>query len=192
MGCRPRRSTAPGCCTRGSTTGPEYLCGNASTPSRPATPATPTGSPIRPHRRVNDPLARHERAVGRSVEVLCLDHYLEYSTKPGGLPGATALHKPRPAACSPPHINTIGCRPCSAATPRHPRPDRHPAGAPQHACRRAVAAMDRAVASSDPRRCSSTPAATSAPSSPLPWALARYDRPPPSLTDSTTYSPSQS
>jgi transposase len=37
-------------------------------------------------------VARHERAVGRYVEVLTLDHYLEVlKTKPGGLPGATAL-----------------------------------------------------------------------------------------------------
>ncbi len=37
-------------------------------------------------------VARHERAVGRYVEVLALDHYLEVlKTKPGGLSGATAL-----------------------------------------------------------------------------------------------------
>lgn len=37
-------------------------------------------------------VARHERAIGRFVEVLSLDHYLEVlKTKPGGLPGATAL-----------------------------------------------------------------------------------------------------
>jgi hypothetical protein len=37
-------------------------------------------------------VARHDRAVGRHVEVLCLDHYLEVLvTKPGALPGATAL-----------------------------------------------------------------------------------------------------
>ena len=37
-------------------------------------------------------VARHERAVGRYVEVLTLDHYLEVlKTKPGALPGATAL-----------------------------------------------------------------------------------------------------
>jgi hypothetical protein len=37
-------------------------------------------------------VAHHERAVGRYVEVLTLDHYLEVlKTKPGGLPGATAL-----------------------------------------------------------------------------------------------------
>jgi hypothetical protein len=37
-------------------------------------------------------VARHERAVGRYVEVLTLDHYLEVlKIKPGGMPGATAL-----------------------------------------------------------------------------------------------------
>ena len=37
-------------------------------------------------------VARHERAAGRYVEVLTLDHYLEVlKTKPGALPGATAL-----------------------------------------------------------------------------------------------------
>jgi len=37
-------------------------------------------------------VATHERAFGRFVEVLLLDHYLEVlKTKPGGLPGATAL-----------------------------------------------------------------------------------------------------
>ena len=37
-------------------------------------------------------VARHERAVGKFVEVLVLDHYLEVlKIKPGGLPGATAL-----------------------------------------------------------------------------------------------------
>lgn len=37
-------------------------------------------------------VAHHERAAGRYVEVLVLDHYLEVlKTKPGALPGATAL-----------------------------------------------------------------------------------------------------
>ena len=37
-------------------------------------------------------VAEHERAIGRYQEVLMLDHYLEVlKTKPGGLPGATAL-----------------------------------------------------------------------------------------------------
>jgi len=37
-------------------------------------------------------VARHERAAGKYTEVLTLDHYLEVlKTKPGALPGATAL-----------------------------------------------------------------------------------------------------
>ncbi len=37
-------------------------------------------------------VARHDRAAGRYLEVLALDHYLEVLTrKPGALPGATAL-----------------------------------------------------------------------------------------------------
>jgi transposase len=37
-------------------------------------------------------VARHERAVAKYAEVLVLDHYLEVlTTKPGALPGATAL-----------------------------------------------------------------------------------------------------
>jgi transposase len=37
-------------------------------------------------------VAHHERAAGRHVEVLALDHYLEVlKSKPGALPGATAL-----------------------------------------------------------------------------------------------------
>ncbi len=41
-------------------------------------------------------IARHERAVGRYVEVLALDHYLEVlAVKPGGFPGATALAQAR-------------------------------------------------------------------------------------------------
>jgi len=40
----------------------------------------------------NQIVATHERAAGRYVEVLTLDHYLEVlKTKPGALPGATAL-----------------------------------------------------------------------------------------------------
>jgi hypothetical protein len=37
-------------------------------------------------------VARHERAVGKGTERLCLDHYLEVlEKKPGALAGATAL-----------------------------------------------------------------------------------------------------
>jgi len=43
-------------------------------------------------------VAVHERAFGRYVEVLTLDHYLEVlKTKPGGLPGATALAQAKAA-----------------------------------------------------------------------------------------------
>lgn len=43
-------------------------------------------------------VASHERAVGKYVEVLALDHYLEVLTvKPGALPGATALAQARAA-----------------------------------------------------------------------------------------------
>ncbi|MGE5763263.1 MAG: IS21 family transposase [Mycobacterium leprae] len=41
-------------------------------------------------------VARHERAVGKGVKVLDLDHYLEIlRRKPGALPGATALAQAR-------------------------------------------------------------------------------------------------
>ena len=43
-------------------------------------------------------VARHERAIGRYVEVLTLDHYLEVlRIKPGALPGATALAQAKAA-----------------------------------------------------------------------------------------------
>ena len=41
-------------------------------------------------------VARHDRAAGRFVEVLVLDHYLEVlKSKPGAMPGATALVQAR-------------------------------------------------------------------------------------------------
>lgn len=43
-------------------------------------------------------VAHHERAAGRHAEVLVLDHYLEVlKTKPGALPGATALAQAKAA-----------------------------------------------------------------------------------------------
>ncbi len=50
-------------------------------------------------------VAHHERAVGRYVEVLALDHYLEVlKGKPGALPGATALAQAKAAgAFTPSH-----------------------------------------------------------------------------------------
>ena len=42
-------------------------------------------------------VARHERAVGRYVEVLTPDYYLDVlKIKPGGMPGATALAQAKP------------------------------------------------------------------------------------------------
>ena len=52
-------------------------------------------------------VGRHQRAVGKYVEVLTLDHYLEVlKTKPGALPGATALAQ---------------AKACGAFTPTHQR-----------------------------------------------------------------------
>lgn len=50
-------------------------------------------------------IARHQRAVGKGVKVLDLDHYLEILLrKPGALPGATALAQARAAgAFTPTH-----------------------------------------------------------------------------------------
>jgi transposase len=135
-------------------------------------------------------VASHERAVGRYVEVLCLDHYLEVlKTKPGGLPGATALaqakargvftasHQAYWDAARQARGDAKGTRALIAILLAHRS---MPADA-------LIAAMDRAVASGclDPeavlidarRHLSALVAAV-----PI-GALARYDRPPPSLTD---------
>src|SRR5215472_5045443 len=46
----------------------------------------------------NAVVARHQRAAGKGVKVLNLDHYLEIlARKPGALPGATALVQARAA-----------------------------------------------------------------------------------------------
>ena len=46
----------------------------------------------------NTVVARHQRAIGKGVKVLDLDHYLEILLrKPGALPGATALAQARAA-----------------------------------------------------------------------------------------------
>lgn len=135
-------------------------------------------------------VARHERAVGRYVEVLCLDYYLEVlKTKPGGLPGATALaqaktrgvfttsHQGYWDAARRARGDAKGTRALSAILLAHRT---MPAAA-------LIAAMDRAVASGcldpetvliDARRDMSPPAPVAAIG-----ALARYDGPPPSLTD---------
>ena len=180
---------------RGSTTGPGCRCGNASTPCRPATPGDAYRSawPHGPSRSTTGHrlVARHERAVGRYVEVLCLDHYLEVlKTKPGALPGATALaqakargvftasHQAYWDAARRARGDAAGTRALIAILLAHRT---MPAAA-------LIAAMDRAVASGcldpetvliDARRDTNQIVAPVA----AIGALARYDRPPPSLTD---------
>jgi len=135
-------------------------------------------------------VARHDRAVGRYVEVLALDHYLEVlKTKPGALPGATALAQAK----------TLGVfttsHQCYWDAARRARGDAAGTRALiaillAHRTMPAAAlrvAMDRAVTSGclDPEtvlidaRRDTSPLAAVVPIG----ALARYDRPPPSLTD---------
>ena len=135
-------------------------------------------------------VASHERAVGRYVEVLCLDHYLEVlKTKPGALPGATALaqakargvftasHQSYWDAARSTRGDAKGTRALIAVLLAHRT----------MSATALITAMDRAVFSGcldpetvliDARRHTSAPA----PVAPI-GALARYDRPPPSLTD---------
>ena len=145
-------------------------------------------------------VARHERAVGRYVEVLDLDHYLEVlNRKPGALPGATALgqaktcgvftasHQSYWDAARRARGDGAGTRALIAVLLAHRS---MPAAA-------LIAGMDRAVASGcldpesvliDARRHTSAVIPDVAVG-----ALARYDRPPPSLTaydDLLTGSPS--
>jgi transposase len=135
-------------------------------------------------------VASHDRAVGRYVEVLVLDHYLEVlKTKPGALPGATALaqaktrgtftasHQSYWDAARVARGDGAGTRALIAILLAHRT----------MAVASLIAAMGRAVASGcldpetvliDARR------HTSALVAEVPiGALARYDRPPPSLTD---------
>jgi hypothetical protein len=135
-------------------------------------------------------VARHERAVGRYVEVLTLDHYLEVlKTKPGGLPGATALAQARAAKAFTASHQTYW----DAA--RRTRGDAAGTRAlieillahRTMAAAALVAAMDRAVAAGclDPQlvlidaRRNTTQVAPIVPIG----ALVRYDRPAPTLTD---------
>jgi hypothetical protein len=134
-------------------------------------------------------VARHERAFGRYAEVLTLDHYLEVlKTKPGGLPGATALAQAKANGTF-----TASHHAYWDAT-RRARGDAAGTRAlieillahRSTAAAALTAAMDRAVASScldpqlvliDARR----EITHLAPVIPI-GALARYDRPTPSLT----------
>ena len=145
-------------------------------------------------------VACHERAIGRYVEVLVLDHYLEVlKTKPGALPGATALaqakargvftasHQSYWDAARRVRGDGAGTRALIAILLAHRT-------MPAAALR---AAMDRAVASGclDPESVLIDARRDTSPLAPVVpiGALARYDRPPPSLTaydDLLTGSPS--
>ena len=64
-------------------------------------------------------VARHQRAVGKGVKVLDLDHYLEILLrKPGALPGATALVQARAAGGSPPSMRRSGPPPAKHSVTR--------------------------------------------------------------------------
>src|SRR5665647_862862 len=136
-------------------------------------------------------VATHERAFGRYVEVLLLDHYLEVlKTKPGGLPGATALVQAKASGAFThthqrywdvvrrAHGDAAGTRALVEVLLAHRT---LPAAV-------LVAAMDRAVKSGalDPQvvliDARTGQAAHVAPVIPI-ATLTKYDRPAPSLTD---------
>lgn len=135
-------------------------------------------------------VARHERAVGKFFDVLILDHYLEVlKTKPGALPGATALAQARRSgvftaghqaywdAARTAKGDTTGTRWLIEVLLAHRS---HPAAALTAATDRAVAsgALDPHVVIIDARR-GATPIAPVVPIA----ALARYDRQTPTLVD---------
>ncbi|MBW0134986.1 IS21 family transposase [Pseudonocardia abyssalis] len=135
-------------------------------------------------------VARHERGVGKFFDVLALDHYLEVlKTKPGALPGATALAQARQSgvftaahqaywdAARAAKGDTLGTRWLIEILLAHRT---HPAPALAAAMGRAVAsgALDPHVVIIDARR-GATPIAPVVDIA----ALARYDRPTPILVD---------
>jgi hypothetical protein len=136
-------------------------------------------------------VASHERAFGRYVEVLTLDHYLEVlKTKPGGLPGATALVQAKASgkfththqrywdAVRKARGDSAGTRALVEILLAHRT---LPAAVLVTAMDRAVSsgALDPQVVLIDARRAQSAHVAPVIPIGPL----ARYDRPAPTLTD---------
>lgn len=135
-------------------------------------------------------VARHERAAGRYVEVLCLDHYLEVlHTKPGALPAATALAQAKARGVF------TGSHQSYWDAARTARGDAKRTRAlitvllahrslPAAAL---ITAMDRAVTSGclDPEAVIIDARREATPLAPVTaiGALARYDRPAPSLSD---------
>jgi len=66
----------------------------------------------------NQAVARHQRAIGKGVKVLDLDHYLEILLrKPGALPGATALAQARAAKVFTADHDRFWAAACKAALP---------------------------------------------------------------------------
>lgn len=135
-------------------------------------------------------VARHERAVGRFTEVLVLDHYLEVlKVKPGALPGATALAQAKACgAFSAEHQgywdaarrangDAAGTRALIEILLAHRT---LPAAALTTALRRAVETglLDPQLVLIDARRHAGNQLAPVIPIG----ALARYDRPAPTLT----------
>ena len=138
-------------------------------------------------------VARHARALGRYVEVLTLDHYLEVLTrKPGAFPGATALAQAKAGgAFTPAHQrywdaarraqgDAAGTRALVEVLLAHRT---LPGAALTAAMATAVATgvLNPEVVIIEARRATTTATATTAPV-PIGAALARYDRPAPSLT----------
>ena len=134
--------------------------------------------------------ARHQRAAGRHVEVLALDHYLEIlPIKPGALPGATALvqakacgaftatHQRYWDAARRAHGDAAGTRALIGVLLAHRS---LPATALLAAMDRAIQAglFDPQVVLIDARRQAGGQEAAVIPIG----ALARYDRPAPTLT----------
>ncbi|MEU7818955.1 IS21 family transposase [Pseudonocardia sp. NPDC049154] len=141
-------------------------------------------------------VARHERAAGRHVEVLSLDHYLEVlKTKPGALPGATALAQAKASGAFTAthqqywdtarraHGDAAGTRALIELLLAHRT---LPAGALDTAMRAAVdtGLIDPQVVLIDARRRAGTPGTGAAAVIPLnsPVGIARYDRPAPTLS----------
>ena len=135
-------------------------------------------------------VARHERAVGKYAEILALDHYLEVlKYKPGALPGATALAQARAAGAFTPvhqrywdaarraHGDAAGTRALIEVLLAHRT---LPPAALTAAMTRAISsgALDPQLVLIDARRHAAGPIAPVIPIG----ALARYDRPAPTLT----------
>lgn len=134
-------------------------------------------------------VARHERAAGKYAEILTPGHYLEVlKYKPGALPGATALTQAKAAgAFTPIHQRYWDAAPTRKAAPPGPSADRGAARPPHPARRRPdrgddqgdqLRVLDSQVVVIDARRHAAGPVAPVIPIG----ALARYDRPAPTLT----------